>query len=199
MAAGRDALRLVAPSARTRVLFFVLCVVFPLLVSGVTLVLAVTMPGDATPQLMFDSRVLTVLVPLAGVFGVGITLWLVFDRLMRRGRARLADGQFEVAAAWYRRRYALQALRLDEARVVDLDERTDLKPRFKRGAISTPGYRAGVFRLRDGQNAFIAMGSGPRVLLLPTTDGQRLLLEFENARAALDALRAAADSEGRAR
>lgn len=193
------ALRLVTPSSQARLLFFVLSVPLTVLIAGTVLTLSVTMPGAATPQLLFESRLLTVLLPLALIVVVSSVLWFVFDRLMLRSQATLDGQRFDLVVAWFKRNYTLSELRLAEARIVDLGERTELRPRMKRRAIRTPGYRCGSFRLRNGTIAFVAMGPGPRVLVIPTTRRESLLLEFEQPQAALDVLRAAADSTGSAR
>jgi len=89
-------------------------------------------------------------------------------------------------------------LYIDRARVVDLAERTGLKPLFKTNGPSLPGFHSGWFRLRNRSCAFVAIAGGSRVLWLPTTRGYDLLLQPRQPQALLQHLRelAAAPARG---
>ena len=126
---------------------------------------------------------------------VVIPLVLVFLLLaMRRRSVALRDGVLEVRAALYRKRVAVAELDLERARIVSLEERTELRPWLKSNGMSMPGFHAGHFRLRgDFGKAFCLLTQRERVLWLPLRDGkQQLLLSLERSQALLDALRASA-------
>ena len=133
--------------------------------------------------------------PLQGVPHALVAIPLVVALLllaMRRRAVTLRDGLLEVRAALYRKRVAATELDLAQARIVDLDERTDLRPWLKSNGMSMPGYHAGHFRLRGGHGkAFCLLTDRRRVLWLPLRDGGQLLLSLERPQALLDALRAA--------
>lgn len=109
---------------------------------------------------------------------------------MRRRSVTLHDGVLDVRAAMYRKRVAVTELDLARARVVDLAERTELRPWLKSNGMSMPGFHAGHFRLRgDFGKAFCLLTQRERVLWLPLRDGkQQLLLSLERPQALLDAL-----------
>ena len=111
---------------------------------------------------------------------------------MRRRSATLQDGILEIRAALYRKRVAVAELDLARARIVDLNERTELRPWLKSNGMSMPGFHAGHFRLRgDFGKAFCLLTQRRRVLWLPLRDGkQQLLLSLERPQALLDALHA---------
>lgn len=94
-----------------------------------------------------------------------------------------------VTAAMRTKRLPLSALSLDEARVIDLDERNDLRPFLKTGGISFPGFRGGSFRLRNRRKAWVATLGGPKALWIPTRDGYDLLVQPRQPQALLDRLR----------
>lgn len=124
-----------------------------------------------------------------------IPLLLAFLLLaMRRRAVALKDGMLDVRAAMYRKRVAVTELDLPRARIVDLGERTELRPWLKSNGMAMPGFHAGHFRLRgDFGKAFCLLTQRERVLWLPLRDGkQQLLLSLEQPQALLDALRAAA-------
>jgi hypothetical protein len=110
------------------------------------------------------------------------------------------DGDhLEVAAALVlARKVALDALDLERARILSLDEHTELRPRLQTFGFSLPGFQAGHYRLRDGSKAFCLLTDRQRVLVLPQRDGSLLLLSPDKPQALLDALRARrVDAPGR--
>ena len=185
-------LELVMPDARARGIFFALCVALPVLITAVALLTAGVEAASQQTPLVLGSVV-------AGVLLLTFLLWFGLDRLMRRHRLQLDPTRIEIVSSFYRRGLALDELRLPEARVIDLDERTELRPSFKTNAMATPGFRSGWFRLRNREKAFVAMASGKRVVWIPTTAGFGLMLEVGQPQALLERLRSATDSRGRAR
>ena len=111
---------------------------------------------------------------------------------MKRRSVELHDGLLDIRAAMYRKRVASAELDLQRARIVDLDERTELRPAVKTNGMSLPGFHAGHFRLREKLGkAFCLLTDRRRVLWLPLRDGKgQLLLSLQQPQALLDALRA---------
>lgn len=187
-------LQLEPPNKRAYWLMLVLVVALPL---GLVLVLPVAGGDVAGAGDPLHAR------PFAAL-GIGALLLAVFGVLgamMRRHRLRHDAGGIELATSFYGRRLAWPDLRLDEARVLSLGERTEFKPVFKSNGMSLPGFRSGWFRSRALERMLVATAGGDRVLWIPTTRGYGLLLQPRNPRAALEALRelAAMAPAGRAR
>lgn len=100
------------------------------------------------------------------------------------------DGQrLRVKATWYTRESPLSDFALDQARVVDLREHTEFKPRLKTNGYALPGLQAGHFWLKDRRRAFCLLSDISRVLVLPHADGRLWLLSLEHPQAVLDILR----------
>lgn len=89
----------------------------------------------------------------------------------------------------YGRSIAYDALKLDEASVVDLAEAGDLKPGVRTNGIGLPGYQVGWFRTRDGRKALVALTGRDHVLYVPTTEGYLLLLSVADGDGLLSLLR----------
>lgn len=174
-------LQLQPASARTRVLMAGLVVLPSLLVTAT----ALTLLDRSRQTLIGDSAAIT----LACVVVLVGTIALVIDWGIRRHRITLDAGGLDVATSFYRRRLALAELCIDQARVVDLAERTEFKPGLKTNGTSLPGFQSGWFRLRDKSRALVAIAGGKRVLRLPTTRGFGLLLQPRRPQALLDRLR----------
>ena len=121
------------------------------------------------------------------ILGSLVLIALVF----RRRRVSLGNGMLTVAAGLNTRRVATGELDLATARVVDLRERTELKPVLKLFGTRVPGLSMGHFRLRDRSRAFVLLTDASRVLVLNEHSGHRLLLSLDRPQALLDALQAA--------
>jgi hypothetical protein len=118
---------------------------------------------------------------------------------LRRRRVAIAGDTLVVAATFLTRRVAIDALALGDARIVDLRERTEMKPTWRTFGFALPGFQAGHYRLRDRRKAFCLLTDRSRVLVLPEhappgRDGRLLLLSPERPQVLLDALRAVAQS-----
>ncbi|MGV8941218.1 MAG: PH domain-containing protein [Lysobacter sp.] len=184
------ALQLEPVTARTRVLMATLVVAAPLLITASAMALL----DRSQQKLIGDSATIT-FVCLVALLGA---IALVIDWGMRRHRISLDADGLEVVTSFYRRRLALAELQIDQARVIDLDERTQFKPMVKTNGTSLPGFQSGWFRLRNMRKALVATVSGKRVLYLPTTLGFDLLLQPRRPQALLEWLQelAAARSRG---
>ena len=165
-------------SVRAKWLLFVLSVALPL-------VLIVVLPqagGGDDPAGLHPGAALGIAALLLAVFAGMLAM-------MRRHRLVHDAAGIELATTFYTRRLAWPELRLQDARVVSLGERTDLKPSFKSNGMSLPGFHSGWFRSRHLKKLLVATAGGDRVLWLPTTRGYDLLLQPRNPRAALERLR----------
>lgn len=106
----------------------------------------------------------------------------------RRG-IELDGGVLTVRAALFTRRVAVAAMRLDSARVLNLDEHTGFKPGLKKAAISYPGLTAGYCRTRGGDAGFYLLTDRQRALTIPLRGGGWLVLSPRDPRGLLQALR----------
>lgn len=193
MSAGDPRWQLEPAGGGTRAFAFAVSLLLPI---GITLGAVNHAFGDALPH-AGGNGAMTAWLTVAGVSLVSLAIWWVLLRALRRHRIVLADGAIDIATSFYRRRLAIPELRLDEARAIDLDERTEFKPMLKTNGVSMPGFRSGWFRLRNRDRALVATAGGKRVAWIPTRAGYGLLLQPRNPQALLDALRKMADAAPR--
>lgn len=141
-----------------------------------------------SPARAFSSYGITV--PIAFVILLTIALLL----LMRWRAVSVQDGTLTVRATFYKKEVRANDIDFSRARVVNLEERTELRPSWKSNGYSTFGFDAGHFQARNGLGKiFCLLTQRERVLWLPLLDGkQHILLSLERPQAALDALRASA-------
>jgi hypothetical protein len=129
------------------------------------------------------------LLALWPVLAAGLVLAPLLVMAMAR-RAVLLDGDMLVVrAALHTRRVPVAALAPERARVVDLDERTGLRPLLKTWGMAVPGFQAGWFRQREGlRKVFCLLTDHRRVLWLPVSGGGDLMLSLERPQALLEAV-----------
>ncbi|WP_454831650.1 PH domain-containing protein [Pseudoxanthomonas wuyuanensis] len=125
-----------------------------------------------------------------------LLLGLVLNWMLRRRSIRLDNRQLQITATLYKRTLAVEQIDLRRARVLSLDEHTELRPRLKTNGFSLPGFYAGHFRLCNLTKAFCLITDRTRVLSLPLRDGGLVLLSPEKPRVLLDRLRQLADARG---
>lgn len=179
--------QLVPPGPRARTWLFTLCLLLPLVLTAATLAIPV-LTGSAT-SLVGGSVPLTVALVLGGLALLCGALWWVLARFMRRQALRVSADALEVRSSFYRCTTPLAELKLDQARVVDLDERTELKPTLKTNGFSIPGFHSGWFLLRNRRRSFVAIADGRRKLWLPGSGRHDLLIEPADPAALLARLR----------
>ena len=111
------------------------------------------------------------LIPAAVLIGH----WLLMRRLHRIG-VSVADGELVVNTGLSTKRIALAQLRKHGLRIVDLRERTELKPWLRTMGTSLPGLAAGWFRLRNGQRALCLLLERDHVSYLRSDEDNVTLL-----------------------
>lgn len=124
----------------------------------------------------------------SGLLVVAAVAGFTFWGLGRRA-VELDARQLRVKAAMFAHHVDASDLDMDRARVVDLDERTELRPALKTFGMALPGFQAGWFLLRDRSRAFCLLTARRRVLWLPTRTGKAFMLSLERPEALLEALR----------
>ncbi|HEU0151831.1 MAG TPA: hypothetical protein VFQ84_00650 [Arenimonas sp.] len=154
-----------------------LATLLPLVVAGVAVL---RVPADAAGVDVLPLARGQALVALL-VLAVVLPLW--------RRQAAFDGERLRVRATWFSRESPVSEFRLDQARVLDLREHQDVRPRLKTMGYRLPGFWGGHFRLRDGRRAFCLVSDPAKVLMLPHADGGVWLLSLQHPQAVLDILR----------
>ncbi|GAA3930364.1 PH domain-containing protein [Luteimonas lutimaris] len=163
------------PSPTSRLWLFLLLVALPVAIAAGAIAYAGDDPGPK--QLIGGSPLLTNALILAGILALTLAIHWLIARAMRRHAVTLDSDGLAITTSFYSRRLGWRELQLSQARIVDLGERTELKPVLKTNGASLPGFHSGWFRLRNLHRAFVATVGGTRLVYLPTTAGYDLLLQ----------------------
>ena len=143
----------------------------PLVGAAVALVLGYMHAAPAAKAPMLFAAAIAPLVILLAT--------LMILRSLNRAGVYVDQGELLVKPGIGTKRFALSALRTHGVSVVDLSERTELKPVLKLWGTSLPGFAGGRFRLRNGHNAICLLLDRTRVSYLRSDDGTALLLSLK--------------------
>ncbi len=94
--------------------------------------------------------------------------WLVYQQ--ETATLEITPQALVIHAGWGSPEILLSDLRLDEARVVNLDQERSLQPVVRTGGTGAPTLKAGWFILRNREKAFLLVTKPEKVLYLPTRD-----------------------------
>lgn len=130
----------------------------------------------------------------AGLFGAALGMVLLWGLYCARS-ARLvldADGLHLRRAALFGRSFSWDQLQPEEARIVALNDTPALQPDRRRSGLDMQGLTVGRFTLNQGTEALLFLTDRQRVLALPTTadEGLLLLVSVTDPAAVLDAVQA---------
>jgi len=114
-------------------------------------------------------RMLWMFVPLAGIppLITAIVVGAVVSGL-KHGRFELSSEGLRLRGDFYGRTIAASDLRGGAARRVDLNTETNLEPVRKTMGTGLPGYRAGWFRLANGEKALLYLTDRTKAVYVPT-------------------------------
>lgn len=127
---------------------------------------------------------LVLLVGLTALFG-----WILYSA--RNTVVEVDSDAIHVSGTLYGRRIPLDALEVGGARVLDLQRDADYRMKWRTNGTGLPGYKAGWFRLRNGEKALAFVTDTSNVLYLPTRDGYVLLVSVAEPDRMLTRLREA--------
>ena len=145
-------------------------------------------PGPSRGLWVFFGVILLILI-LAG--------WLLLAtvRGARVSRFELSDAGLRLRGDLYGRVIPAGSLRGGAARIVDLARSPDLQPRRRTMGTAFPGYRAGWFRLRNGEKALVYLTETSHTVYVPTRNGYSVMLTPQQPERFLERLRAVAPSD----
>ena len=149
--------------------------------------------SDVFPIVPAESRFVWWLVVIVVVVLITVTA------IMIKTATGSLSSSFEVSSAGLRVRGDLygrlipaSVLRGGSARVIDLRVKPELMPARRRFGTAVPGYRAGWFRLRNGEKSLLYLTDTNRAVYVPTNAGYSLLLSAQNPEQFVARLRAVA-------
>lgn len=145
-------------------------------------------PGPSRGLWVFLAIMLVILL-------VATTALIGMVRGARASRFELSDAGLRLRGDLYGRMIPADSLRGGAARIIDLSSSPDLQPGLRTMGTAFPGYRAGWFRLRNGEKALVYLTETSRTVYIPTRTGYSVLVTPQRPERFLERLRAVAPSE----
>lgn len=142
-----------------------------------------TVEFQITPASPGTTLFLVGLTVLMSVLAIGFG-WLAMSAT--RPSVVVDEATLTLKAPFYGRSIDLPRIRFDEARVVNVDSSSDVRPKLRTNGIGLPGLGVGWFKLANGERALVALSSRNRVVYVPTDDGYSLLFSIERPEAFLE-------------
>lgn len=145
---------------------------------------------ETFPIVPANSRAIWVLVVLVlAVLIVTAAVMIKTARGSLHSAFELSGQGLRLRGDLYGRTIPASALRGGSARIVDLRIEPGLVPRSRRFGTAVGDYRAGWFRLRNGEKALLYLTDRNRSVYVPTTADYSLLLTPQNPERFVDRLR----------
>lgn len=142
------------------------------------------------------SRVMwIVVVAILLLLGAAAFFLIVTARGATTSRFELSEAGLRLRGDLYGRMIPASALRGGATRIVDLTNTRELQPRWRTLGTAFPSYRAGWFRLRNGEKALLYLTDSRRAVYVPTTRGFSLLLSPQQPERFVERLRTVAPQE----
>ncbi len=151
--------------------------VFLVVLPALVVVAMLAFPGQAAPP------VAMVLAAIVAVAIAGVLL-----AFTRRRSIALTDDGLVIRATFYTRRIPYDDMSPGDARVLDLQEHPESRPLLKTNGLAVPGLAAGHFRDRQRKKLFCLI-TGPRVVMLPLSNGSSVITSPAHPQRFLDQLR----------
>jgi len=102
----------------------------------------------------------------------------------------LEDGALNIRGDIYGRTIPLESIAIEDAQQIDLDRRSPYYPKWRTNGAGLPGYRAGWFKLNNGEKALLFVTQNENVLYLPTDDNYAVMASVAEPEEFLRSLRA---------
>ncbi len=134
-------------------------------------------------------RMLWLIVPVCLLVAASVAGLIYSLSGARNARFEVSPAGLRLRGDFYGRLIPPSDLRVDDARAVDLDSEPSLAPRTRLVGTAITGYRAGWFRLRNGERALLYVTDTRRVAYLPTVNGYAVLLSVPDPNALLASLK----------
>jgi hypothetical protein len=142
-----------------------------------------------------STRALWFLLPviLIPLFIVSMVLFGLFTGM--RARFEVSPAGLRIAGDLYGRTIPLAELRGGSARRLDIRESGEFQPTRRTWGTGLPGYRAGWFRLRNGEKALLYVTDPGKTVYVPTTQNFAVMLSPDDPDGFLSAIRSVAPAQ----
>jgi len=134
-----------------------------------------------------ESKAMWWVIAIIVVVVVAAALVLV---LSRAPRFEVSAEGLRISGNLFGRMIPAAELRVDAARIVDFAKSPELRPKWRTIGLGLPGYKAGWFRLYDGEKALVFLSDAKPAVYIPTSAGYGVLISPRDPAGLLSSLQA---------
>ena len=135
---------------------------------------------------------LWVLAAICALLAVLLVAFTYIAYSARHSRVELDGEHLRLVGDFWGRAIPLRLLKVNHARIVNLEQAPEYYPKLRIWGTGLPGYASGWFRLRNGEKALIYLTNRQRVVYVPTSADYSLLLSVTEPERFVEALTARA-------
>ena len=140
-------------------------------------------------------RALWLILPVAAIPIVVVTLVVFGVVTGMKAQFEVSTTGLRLSGDFYGRTIPLSDLRGGSARRVDIGTESDLQPTRRRMGTGLPGYRAGWFRLRNGEKALLYVTDPAKAVYVPTRLDYSVIVTPQDPEGFLSAIRTVAPAQ----
>ena len=118
---------------------------------------------------------------------LGPAILLLSMKGMRNPQATLSTEGLKIRVSFVNKTWPLSSMDRSAAKIVNLENASELKPRWKLYGAAMPGLKSGLFKLKSGEKAHLYITDTNKVVYIPTSNGP-ILLSLENPTQFIDYL-----------
>ncbi len=106
---------------------------------------------------------------------LGPAILLLSMKGMRNPQATLSHEGLKIRVSFVNKTWPLSSMDRSAAKIVNLENASELKPRWKLYGAAMPGLKSGLFILKSGDKAHLYITDTNKVVYIPTSNGPVLL------------------------
>ena len=142
-----------------------------------------------------NMKAVWLLLPVVGIPLVIVSVVLIGLITGMRARFEVSAAGLRLNGDLYGRTIPVTDLRGGSARRIDISASSDFQPVRRKMGTGLPGYRAGWFRLRNGEKALLYVTDPAKAVYLPTRLGFAVMVSPGDPEGFLSAIRTVAPAE----
>ncbi len=135
---------------------------------------------ETFPMVPATQSTLLIMIPLAFVLVGAVGIFLYFFWTARHTDFIVDRDEIVITGFFYGRTIPMSDIVSDSIRIENIDKASPYKLTRRTNGVGLPGYKAGWFRMANGEKALAYITVKDRVVVIPTTVGYTLLASVEN-------------------
>ncbi len=135
---------------------------------------------ETFPMVPATQSTLLLMIPLAFVLVGAVGIFLYFFWTARHTDIIVDRDEIVVTGFFYGRTIPMPNVIADAIRIENIDKASPYRLTRRTNGVGLPGYKAGWFRMANGEKALVYVTVKDRVVVVPTTAGYTLLASVEN-------------------